>query len=90
MQLFGPENAHRILAIEDDDWHGPIQSPRGVHFVRVAKYHPPRVPTFEEAAPYLEGEWAMARQRQILDRELEVMRQDYRILIEERAAATDD
>ena len=88
VQLFGPDGARRVLAIEDDSWHGPIPSPRGAHFVRIAKRHPVNVGSFEEAAPYLEGDWAMARQREILDQEFEVMRRDYRIIIEERVTVT--
>lgn len=90
VQLFGPDGARKILAIDDDTWHGPILSPRGAHFVRVAERRPARVSSFEEVAPYLEGEWAMAKRREVLDREFDVMRQNYRIIIEERAAATDD
>lgn len=90
VQIFGPDGARRILAIEDDSWHGPVPSSRGAHFVRIAKRQPLNVGSFEELAPYLEGDWAMARQREILDQEFEVMRRDYRIIIEERVTVTDD
>ena len=90
VQLFGPDSARQILAIEDDAWHGPIHSSRGVHFIRIAKRHPQRFASFEEAEPYLEGDWATAKQREILDRELVVIREDYRIIIEDRETATDD
>lgn len=90
VQLFGPDGARQILAIEDDAWHGPIPSPQGAHFVRVADRHPARVPAFEDMESYLETEWTLAKQREILDRELESLRQDYRIVVEERGVASDD
>ena len=82
--IFGPDGAREILAIEDVDWHGPILTPQGAHFVRVAERHAPRLPNFEAAASYLEGAWLMARQRERLETEVEALGRDYRIIIEPR------
>jgi len=89
VRLFGPNAAREILAITDDDWHGPIASPRGSHFIRVADFNPSTLPTFEEAETWIEGEWTISRQREILDRELEAMRPNYHVIIEPRRAASD-
>ena len=87
--VFGPDAARAILAIKDEDWHGPIVSPRGAHFVRVAKRNPSRLPSFENAATWIEGEWMLAEQREILNRELEAMRKNYQIIVEPRGTASD-
>jgi parvulin-like peptidyl-prolyl isomerase len=87
--LFGPDAAREILAIEDDDWHGPIVSPRGAHFVRITERNPASLPSFEDAASWIESEWMMANQREILNRQLEAMRPNYQIIVEPRGTAGD-
>lgn len=87
--LFGPEAARQILAIDDDDWHGPIVSPRGAHFIRVAERNPAKLPSFDQATSWIEGEWAVTKQRELLDRELSSMRPNYQIIIEPRGPASD-
>lgn len=87
--LFGPEAARKILAIDDDDWHGPIVSPRGAHFIRVAERTPAKLPSFDQATSWIEGEWTMAKQRENLDREIKAMRPNYQIIIQPRETASD-
>ena len=76
---FGREQAPIILGIDDDQWHGPFTSPSGVHFLRVSERHPGMRPTYEAAQNWLEQEWLMAKRHEILERELAVMRENYRI-----------
>ena len=57
--LFGPESARKILGIIDDQWHGPLESPFGFHFVRLTGHVPAFDPAFEGIEPYLEGDWRM-------------------------------
>ncbi len=76
---FGREQTPRILGINDDQWHGPFTSPYGVHFLRVSERHPPVRPDYEAAKNWLEQQWLMARNREIVERELAVMRENYRI-----------
>jgi hypothetical protein len=87
--LFGPDAARKILTIKDKDWHGPIVSPRGAHFVRIAERNPARLPRFEDAGTWIEGEWSLAKQREILNRELEAMRPNYQIIVAPRRTADD-
>ncbi len=76
---FGREQAAAILGIEDEQWHGPFNSPTGVHFVRVAEHHPSSRPAFDAANRWLEREWLMAKSREIVARQLAAMRENYRI-----------
>ena len=39
--LMGPDVARRVFELPAGAWHGPLQSERGVHFVRVEQHHPP-------------------------------------------------
>jgi len=78
---FGATVAPRVLAIADVDWHGPFESAQGVHFLRVIERHPSRRPEFEDAQSWVETEWNRSQQLEILDRELAVMRKNYRIEI---------
>ena len=79
VQSFGRELAPAILAIEDEQWHGPFSSPHGTHFLRIADRRPGRMPSFEDAQNWLEQEWQMTKIREIVERELEVMRKNYRV-----------
>lgn len=87
--FFEPEAARQILEIDDDDWHGPIVSPRGAHFIRVAARNPAKLPSFDQATSWIEGQWAVAKQRELIDRELSAMRPTYQIVIEPRGPASD-
>ncbi|MDJ0957710.1 MAG: peptidylprolyl isomerase [Arenicellales bacterium] len=79
IKSFGRDLAPAILAIEDEQWHGPFASAHGTHFLRVAERRPARMPSFEDARNWLEQEWVMAKNRDIVERELDVMRKNYRI-----------
>lgn len=76
---FGREQAPGILSIDDDQWHGPFTSPNGAHFMRVSERHPGMRYTYEVAKNWLEQEWLMTRRREIVERELAIMRENYRI-----------
>lgn len=86
---FGREQAPAILAIEDEEWHGPFTSQQGAHFLRVRERHDSVRPTFESAVSWLEQEWVMAKRDEILDRELTAMRENYRIEVLEQEDAAD-
>ena len=83
VQIFGADAAREILSIDDQQWQGPIDSIQGTHFVRVVDRSQPSIPTFEELAPYLEGEWVAAQQRETVTRELAAVKHKYKVIIEE-------
>ena len=80
-EAFGSQTAQQVLAIEDETWHGPYSSPQGIHFLRIVERHPPRRPTFEQAKNWLEQDWLMQKQHDIMADELDRMRRNYRIAI---------
>lgn len=79
---FGREQASIILAIHDDWWHGPFNSPNGVHFLRIVERHPGTRPTFEDANHWLEQDWRLAQARLIVAREIVALQKNYRIEVE--------
>lgn len=85
---FGAEAARAILAIQDDQWHGPFESPQGVHFVRIVDREPPRTATYDDVKDYLQGEWMMVQSRKAIGQEIQRLRGNYDIIIEETEDVT--
>ena len=80
--MFGPEAARRIKAIDDSQWYGPIDSPRGTHFVRISSRSAAVSAEFDQVKGYLEGSWSLAESRRLIEQELERLRDNYEIVID--------
>lgn len=85
---FGVEAARAILAIQDDQWHGPFESTQGVHFVRIVGRRPPEDAAYEDVKTYLEGEWMMAQSRKVVEQEINRLRDDYEVIVEDAGEST--
>lgn len=79
---FGAEAASAIIAINDKNWHGPIESDRGFHFIRITGSEPSRDFVFENIRPYVERDWVLAQSREAMEQAIAKMRQNYEIIIE--------
>ena len=80
--IFGPETARMVIALDDADWHGPLTSIHGVHFMRITERLPATVARFEDVKAYLAADWMAARSRAAVEEQLEIMRDDYEIIID--------
>ena len=80
--LMGPDVARRVFELPPGGWHGPMQSERGVHFVRVAQHHQPTMPSFAELESYLRQDWTLDQQRRAAAAKLAALRRNYRIVFE--------
>jgi hypothetical protein len=80
-QAYGLDFATAVFAIEDDDWHGPLVSSAGTHFVRVPARWPSRPHSYEDVEPYLEQDFINDMERRILEAELDRIRRRYRVEI---------
>ena len=80
--IFGPEAAGVIIDINDDQWHGPFESARGVHFVRILERTAELQASYESVRQYLQGDWLMEQSRQRIEAGVERLRDDYDIVIE--------
>ena len=78
----GADSARAILAIDDKEWHGPFESSRGIHFVRVANRTAESQPDYDQVKSYIEGYWTMAESRRLIEEELERLQQNYEVVIE--------
>ena len=85
---FGAETARAILAIEDDQWHGPFESPRGAHFVRVVRREPAQEASYESVKSYLEADWIMAQSRKAIEQEIDRLRDAYHVIIQDAGEPT--
>ena len=83
--MLGPEAAHTLLGIQDDQWHGPIESPRGIHFLRIIEREPQRDADFEHIKAYLQRDWLMAQSQVVVQQEIERLLDAYEVDIEEGA-----
>lgn len=81
--LMGPDVAPRVFELPLGEWHGPLRSARGVHFVRVAQHHPPAMPSFAELEGYLRQDWTLDQQRRAIADKLAELRRNYRIVVEQ-------
>lgn len=79
--IFGADMARRILAIQDDQWHGPFESKQGIYFVRITDRTPAVQPDYEEVKSYLEAQWTMAESRKAIEQEVSRLRDNYEVLI---------
>ena len=84
---FGAEAARSILAIADDQWHGPVESVQGVHFVRITDRTPEVQSNYDDVKLYLEGSWTLAQSRKAIEQELERLQENYEIVIEDGSDA---
>jgi hypothetical protein len=76
---FGPGFADRVLVLDDGGWHGPVESFRGIHLVRVVERHPPRIPPFDEIQWNLRRDFLQARQRDLRQERIAEIRRRYEI-----------
>ena len=84
----GAEAARAILAIDDEQWHGPIKSIYGTHFVRITAREPSQQARYEDAKSYLEGDWFIAQSRKAIEQEIQKLSNNYEIVIEEPGEAS--
>jgi len=78
----GPDAARVILAIEDDQWAGPIESIHGAHFIRVVDRTPEHQSSFEDVKSYIEGYWSIEQSRKAIEKEIQRLQESYEIVIE--------
>lgn len=81
--IFGSEATRAIVAIDDDQWHGPLASTRGTHFVRITGRTPIQKAGFDAVASYLASEWMIEQSRQRVAQEVSALRRIYDVVIED-------
>ena len=84
VMAFGAQFADSVEKLPEREWHGPLESAQGVHFVRIKERAPSSVPKFEDVESYLRQEWLMTKTRERQQARVDEIRGKYRIeLVEE-------
>lgn len=82
IDTFGPTAAKSILAISDNDWHGPFESSLGVHFLRIQERRRAVQPKYDDVKEWVGLHWNMSKHRELLDAKLEEIKKGYSIEVE--------
>ncbi len=78
-RMFGSGFAEALAACKPGEWTGPLASARGVHFVKILNYAPPRDMPLEAVRPALATKWITERQKAAVSAKVEEMKKGYRI-----------
>lgn len=63
-------------------WIGPVESFRGMHYVRVTAEHEPEVPPFEQMESYLRTDYMLQKGRESQTRKIEELEKNYHIVVD--------
>jgi hypothetical protein len=79
---FGKPFAQILFDMPPNEWRGPIESFRGVHYVRVTAAHEPELPPFEKMESYLRTDYLMQKSRESQQSKIDELRKNYEIIVE--------
>ncbi len=82
-RMFGRDFAAALAASKPGEWTGPLSSERGVHFVKVLNYTPPRDMPLQEVRPALATKWITDRKKAAVSSKVEELKKNYRITLPE-------
>lgn len=81
-RVFGADFAGALDGLPVGDWHGPIQSGRGLHLVRVTASTPARPLTLDQARAAVERDWRADMRTRAEAEAYDALRAGYEIVIE--------
>ena len=79
---FGKPFAQAAFSLPLDQWHGPIESFRGIHYVRVTATHDPELPPFEKMESYLRTDYLLIKARESQTNKIEELMKNYEVVVE--------
>jgi parvulin-like peptidyl-prolyl isomerase len=82
-ELFGPEFADALFALDGTGWQGPVRSSYGEHLVQVVSRADARVPPFEEVREAVARDFREERREQANAEAYREMRSRYDVVVEE-------
>jgi len=83
---FGDSFKNAVFALDVDQWTGPVESPFGVHLVKVEQIEERRVPSLAEIRNVVARDWLADRRRSAQEALFDQLKAKYSITIEEYAA----
>jgi len=81
-KLFGAEFAHSVFGLEPGQWHGPVLSGYGVHWVFVEQRIPAETPEFAAVRERVEQDWRDERRAKFNDEFYAQLRARYEVVVE--------
>lgn len=79
-RLLGAEFVGKLFKLPINEWHGPLQSTRGVHLLRVVSLQPDQPLPMEEMRHMLESRWREAQEDKAVEMEVEKLKANYRVI----------
>jgi hypothetical protein len=79
---FGKPFAQILFELPPNQWRGPIESFRGIHYVRVTATHDPELPAFEKMESYLRTDFLMQKARESQQSKIDELRKNYEIIVD--------
>lgn len=79
--LLGKEAAKAILSISDSQWHGPITSTLGQHFIKLTQVYPKEYASYSEVKAYLVQDYTLNEHKKQLRQALDKLREKQTLTI---------
>lgn len=79
---FGKPFAKIVFDLPLNQWHGTVESFRGIHYVRVTGTHEPELPPFEDMESYLRTDYLMLKSRESQQQKIDDLRKNYAVVVE--------
>ena len=79
---FGKPFAEFVFNLDPGTWAGPVESFRGIHYVRVTGHHDPEMPDFENMEDYLRQDYLMQKMRDSQQDKIDELRKGYVLVVE--------
>ncbi len=87
--LLGTDFVAKLVKLPLNEWHGPLTSTRGSHFVRLISRVAEQSLPMDQLRPLLESHWLKSHDADVVTREVAKLMADYRILLPGRSPATE-
>ena len=85
--MFGPDFAGAVFALEPGAWRGPLKSGYGLHLVRLTSTSPGASLPFEEVRIKVIEEWRRQRERETKAAYLAKLREKYGVVLDDSVKA---
>ena len=79
---FSKPFAQAVFDLPLNQWQGPVESFRGVHYVRVTAEHEPELPPFDQMESYLRTDYLLTKGRESQTDKIEELMKNYQIVVE--------
>jgi hypothetical protein len=87
--LLGADCVRQLVKLPLNEWHGPLTSTRGVHFVRLISRIAEQSLPLDQLRPLLESHWLKSHEADAVSSEVAKLKTDYRIILPGRGSVTE-